>query len=116
MMNIPGEVIGVGVTVGLAGAGIIGGMLRWSILRNIEKLDESMNELKAQVSSLASSLAQVREEGVTASECSMCRRECNERSNIYQQDILGWLRRSDDKADRMMMMIANLNNGQGGVK
>lgn len=115
-MNIPGEVIGVGVTVGLAGAGVIGGMLRWSILRNIEKLDESMNELKRQVASLATSLAQVREDGVTVTECWTCRRECGDRNMQYQQDILQWMRRQEDKADKLLLMMANVNNGMGGVK
>lgn len=114
-MELQNEIIGIGVAVGLAGAGVIGGMLRWSIVRNIEKLDESMAELKRQVSSLASSLAQVREDGVTSAECGQCRRDCNDRLTQYQQDVLGWLRRSDDKSDKLLMMIANLNNGQGGV-
>lgn len=115
-MNIPAEVIGIGITVGLAGAGVISGMLRWSILRNIEKLDESMTELKAQVSSLAASLAQVREDGVTSVECTQCRRECGDRLVQYQQDILSWMRRQEDKSDRLIMMVANIHNGQGGVK
>ena len=115
-MELPTEIIGIGVTVGLAGAGIIGGMLRWSILRNIEKLDESMAEIKRQVSSLASSLAQVREDGVTSTECVQCRRECSDRQVQYQQDILAWMRRQEDKADKLLLMMANVNNGMGGVK
>lgn len=115
-MEIPIEIIGVGVTVGLAGAGVIGALLRWSLLRNIEKLDESMTELKHQVSSLAAAVSQVREEGVTSQDCAVCRRECGDRQAQYQQDILGWMRRQEDKADRILMMIANLNNGIGGVK
>ena len=114
-MELPTEIIGIGVTVGLAGAGIIGGMLRWSILRNIEKLDESMAEIKRQVSSLASSLAQVREDGVTGSECAQCRSECQNRLAQYQREMLEWLRRQDDKLDRIVMMIANQFNGQGGI-
>ena len=115
-MELPTEIIGIGVTVGLAGAGIIGGILRWSILRNIEKLDESMAEIKRQVSSLASSLAQVREDGVTGPECVQCRRECSDRQVQYQQDILAWMRRQEDKADKLLLMMANVNNGLGGVK
>lgn len=115
-MNIPGEVIGIGVTVGLAGAGIIGGMLRWSILRNIQGLDKSMEELKTQVKSLAESLAQVREDGVTMPECAQCRRDCGDRHAQYQQDILQWMRRQEDKADKLLLMMANVNNGMGGVK
>ena len=115
-MELPTEIIGIGVTVGLAGAGIIGGMLRWSIVRNIEKLDESMAEIKRQVSSLASSLAQVREDGVTESECAQCRRDCSDRQVQYQQDILAWMRRQEDKADKLLLMMANVNNGMGGVK
>ena len=113
-MEIANEVIGVGVTVGLAGAGVIGGMLRWSILRNVEALDSKMDEIRESVADLGKSLTQLRSEAVTVSECSSCRRECNERMTQYQQDILGWLRRSDDKADKLLMMIANLNNGLGG--
>ena len=113
-MEIANEVIGIGVTVGLAGAGVIGGMLRWSILRNVETLDGKMDEIRESVADLGKSLTQLRSEAVTVSECSSCRRECNERMTQYQQDILGWLRRSDDKADKLLMMIANLNNGLGG--
>ncbi len=115
-MEISSEIIGVSVTIGLAGAGIIAGVLRWSILRNVEQLDIKMDEIKDSVADMGRSIAEIRAESVTSPECAACRRECNERSNIYQQDILGWLRRSDDKADRMLMMIANLNNGTGGVK
>ena len=114
-MALPTEIISIGVMVGLAGAGVIGGILRWSILRNVETLDKKMDEIRASVADMGKSLTQLRSEAVTVNECAICRRECNERQVQYQQDILGWLRRSDDKADTLLMMIANLNNGMGGV-
>lgn len=115
-MEIANEVIGIGVTIGLAGAGVIGGVLRWSIVRNIETLDGKMEEMKAMVEQLADNLRQLRESAVTLNECSTCRRECQDRLVAYQADILQWLRRQDDKADRILMMIANMHNGVGGVK
>ena len=115
-MEIANEVIGIGVTIGLAGAGVIGGVLRWSIVRNIETLDGKMEEMKAMVEQLADNLQQLRESAVTNMECSTCRRECQDRLVAYQADVLTWLRRQDDKADKLLMMIANLNNGVGGVK
>lgn len=115
-MEIANEIIGIGVTVGLAGAGVIGTVLRWSIVRNIEALDGKMDEIRESVADMGKSLTELRSEAVTVTECSTCRKECNDRQLAYQQDILGWLRRSDDKSDRLLMMIANLNNGIGGVK
>lgn len=115
-MEISSQIIGISVTIGLAGAGVIGGVLRWSLVRNIEQLDKKMVEIRDSVADMGKSISEIRAETVTSPECAACRRECNERSNIYQQDILGWLRRSDDKADKLLMMIANLHNGTGGVK
>lgn len=115
-MEISTELLGIGVTAGLAGAGLFGAVLRWSILRNIEQLDEKMDETKAIVGQLADNLRELRESAVTSPECSTCRRECQDRLVAYQADVLTWLRRQDDKADKLLMMIANLNNGVGGVK
>lgn len=115
-MEIPAELLGIGVTAGLAGAGIFGAVLRWSIIRNIDQLDEKMESMKTMVAQLADNLRQLRESAVTNPECAACRRECQDRLVAYQADVLTWLRRQDDKADKLLMMIANLNNGQGGVK
>ena len=115
-MDIPENVVAIGVTVGLAGAGLIGSVLRWSICRNIEQLDEKMEETKEIVAELAENLRQLRDSAITSPECMACRRECQDRLAAYQADIIAGLRRQDDKSDRLLMMIANINNGQGGIK
>ena len=115
-MNIPTEVIAIGVTIGLAGGGIIVGVFRWSILRNIETLDVKMEEVKDTVVELSRSVSDLRGSSVSCAECSNYRRDCSERHVQYQQDILQWMRRQEDKSDRLLMMVANINNGIGGVK
>ena len=115
-MEVPLQVMSIGVTLGLAGAGIIVGALRWSIIRNIDTLDKKMEEVKDTVVDLSRAVSDLRAVAVTTSECIVCRRECSERTVQYQQDIIQWMRRQEDKSDRLLMMVANINNGMGGVK
>lgn len=110
------QIIGIGVTVGLAGSGAIAGVLKWSLARNIKAMDDKITALDLKVDELGKANAALREQSITSTECSACRKDCQDRLAGYQRDILDWMRRQDDKADRLLMMIANLNNGQGGVK
>lgn len=115
-MEIANEMMTVGVTVGLAGAGMIAGVLKWSIGRNIASMDAKITEMNEKLDELSRNHRELKDAAVTTPECSCIRRECSDRHATMNRDIIEWMRRGDDKFDRLLMMIANLNNGQGGVK
>ena len=114
------QIVGVGISLGVPISGAVFAIFKYSVGRNIAAMDKKFEALEVQVSEIDKKVDALNQsygkEGMTRQECQSCRKECNERMTQYQQDILGWLRRSDDKADKLLMMIANLNNGVGGVK
>ena len=116
LMEVSSDVVRIGVVVGLALGGVFAGALRWSICRNIEQVDKKMDSMINTINDLSATVSQIRQSAITVQECQVCRRECQDRLSANQADILVWLRRQEDKADKMLMMIANLNNGIGGVK
>ena len=117
------QVVTMGVSIGGATALGAFGILKWSIGRNIATMDAKISEisggiqiLSAKIDTLYQKQADLQSQAVIKADCSVCRRECYERSGTYQREILEWMRRQDDKMDRILMMVANMNNGQGGVK
>jgi hypothetical protein len=78
-------------------------------------MDDKITDLTAKVDELNKANASLREASVTTSECATCRRECQDRLAGYQREILEWMRRQDDKADRLLLMLAKCNS-IGGVK
>ena len=115
MEDMTAQIIGIGVSVGLTGAGAIAGVLKWSLGRNLKAMDDKITYLTVKVDELNKANASLREASVTASECTTCRRECQDRLAGHQREILEWMRRQDDKADRLLLMLANCNS-IGGVK
>lgn len=116
MEDVTAQIIGIGVSVGLTGAGAIAGVLKWSLGRNLKAMDDKITALDLKVDELTKSNAALREQSTTSAECTLRRRECQDRLATNQRDILEWMRRQDDKADRLLMMMANAHNGQGGAK
>ena len=115
MEDMTAQIIGIGVSVGLTGAGAIAGVLKWSLGRNLKAMDDKITDLTVKVDELNKANASLREASVTASECTTCRRECQDRLAGHQREILEWMRRQDDKVDRLLLMLANCNS-IGGVK
>ena len=117
------QLVTMGVSIGGATALGAFGILKWSIGRNIATMDAKISEisgdiqiLSAKIDTLYQKQADLQSQAVIKADCSACRRECYERSGTYQRETLEWMRRQDDKMDRILMMVANMNNGQGGVK
>lgn len=118
-----GQLVTLGVSIGGAAAAGAFGVLKWSLGRNIAAMDETMTEMKSDIKDLSAKfdvLYQRQEklqlEATTKADCSACRMECHNRLAQTQREMLEWMRRQDDKLDRLVMMVANMNNGQGGVK
>ena len=111
---------------GTLATGIAGGvfaLMRWSIVRNIQALDRRFDALEERMDKTDERLdilyqrqeALVRET-TTKTDCTACRRDCQDRLASGQRDMITWMQRLEDKLERVIMMIANANNGLGGVK
>ena len=103
------DVVSIGVTVGLTGAGGIGALLKWSLDRNIKAMDGKIDSLTVKVAKLRDENSKIREAAVTTSECSACRKECRDGNTA-------WMARLEAKIDNLLLVVANMNNWLGGVK
>ena len=136
----PGIVVSVGqlVTLGVSIGGVITagafGVLKWSLGRNMAAMDAKFGDLSSDIKALSAkfdTLYQRQEalqrEAITRVDCNSCRKDCQDKNSQYQREILEWMRRQDDKldnwmarqddkSDKILMMMANVNNGQGGLK
>lgn len=81
-----------------------------------------MTEVKAEIKELSAkfdTLYQRQEnlqlQATTKADCSTCRKDCQDRVAQNQREMLEWMRRQDDKLDRIVMMMANAHNGLGGA-
>ena len=116
------QLAGMGGTLATAIAGGVFALMRWSIVRNIVAMDETMTEMKADIKDLSAkfdTLYQRQEnlqlQATTKADCAVCRKDCQDRVAQNQREMLEWMRRQDDKLDRIVMMMANAHNGLGGV-
>lgn len=109
------QVIGIGLSVGVPLAGGVIGVLRWSICRNIAEMDKKLTEALEKIDTLYQMHEALRREAVMRNDCATCRRECQERLAASNQAMMTWMQRLEDKLERLVMMIANMNNGIGGV-
>lgn len=109
------QIMGVGISLGVPISGAVFAIFKYSVGRNIAAMDKKFEALEVQVAKIDEKVDSLNQsygkEGMTRQECQTCRKECSERMVAYQADILSWLRRQDDKADRILMMVANVHNG-----
>lgn len=109
------NVIGMGVSIGVLGAGLIAAVLKWSLGRNLADMDKKITVALEKIDTLYQMHEGLRREVTLKTDCASCRRECQERLTLSNQSMITWMQRLEDKLERLIMMIANLNNGQGGV-
>lgn len=110
------QIVGIGLSVGAPLAAGVVGVLRWSICRNIAEMDRKLTEMGDKVDKLYQRQEVLQRESISRSDCAVCRRECQARIEADGKAMIDWMRRVEDKFDKLLMMVANLNNGQGGVK
>ena len=113
-ISIP-QVLGIGLSVGVPLAGGVVGILRWSICRNIAEMDKKLTEALEKIDNLYQRHEDLRRDAVMRTDCQTCRRECQERLVLSNNSMMQWMQRLEDKLERLVMMVANMNNGQGGV-
>lgn len=109
------NVIGMGVSIGVLGAGLIAAVLKWSLGRNLADMDKKITEALEKIDTLYQMHESLRRDVTLKTDCAVCRRECQERLTLSNQAMMTWMQRLEDKLERLVMMVANLNNGQGGV-
>lgn len=110
-----------GIVVTIAG-GVLG-LLRWSIVRYIKALDarfdaleERMDKTDERLDVLYQRQETLVRDATMKVDCAACRKDCQDRVAQNQRDMITWMQRLEDKLERLIMMIANINNGMGGVK
>lgn len=110
-----------GIVVTISG-GVLG-LLRWSIVRYIKALDARFDALEERMDKTDERLAVLYQrqetmvrEATMKTDCAACRKDCQDRLASGQRDMITWMQRLEDKLERVIMMIANANNGLGGVK
>lgn len=109
MEGMMAQIIG----IGLAGAGVIGGviggLLKWSLARNIKSMDTKIDNLTQEVAILRAENSALREKAVTGEDCASCRRECRD-------GFTAWMARLEGKMDNLLLLGASMNTGLGGAK
>lgn len=110
------QIIGIVLSIAIPFAGALYGVFKYSVGRNIASMDKGYSDLKRQVASVEAKLDELKhsygKEGMTRVECSVCRKECSDQTARRQNEILEWMRRQDDKADRILMVVADRNRRQ----
>ena len=117
------QLAGIGGTLATAIAGGVFALMRWSIVRNIQALDarfdaleERMDKTDKRLDILYQRQESLVREATMKTDCAACRKDCQDRIAAGQRDMMIWMQRLEDKLERVIMMIANANNGLGGVK
>lgn len=116
------QLAGMGGTLATGIACGVFALIRWSLVRNIQALDrrfdaleERMDKTDERFDILYQRQEALARETTTKADCTSCRRDCQDRVAQNQREMLEWMRRQDDKLDRIVMMLANAHNGLGGV-
>jgi len=109
MEDVMVQVVGIGLSGAAVIGCVIGGLLKWSLERNIKAMDTKIDNLTQEVATLRAENSTLREKAVTDDECASCRRECRD-------GFTAWMARLEGKMDNLLMIGANMNNGLGGVR
>ena len=110
------QVIGAAVVLGAGAAGIVAAFVKWSFTRVIENFDESLDGLRKEFKVMSDRQHTVEVATMSRVDCSVCRRECQDRILENQRTTLENDRIQNQKLDNLLLMVANVHNGLGGVK
>jgi hypothetical protein len=110
------QVIAAAVALGVGAAGIVAGVMKWSFSRNVKSIDDAIAGLRADFKAMNDKQHSMEVLAMQKSECTVCRKECQDRLTEYQRLAVENDRIQNQKLDNLLMMMANVHNGMGGVK
>jgi hypothetical protein len=104
------QVIGAAVVLGAGAAGIVAAFVKWSFTRVIENFDESLDGLRKDFKVMSDRQHTVEVAAMSRVDCSVCRRECQDRILENQRTTLENDRIQNQKLDNLLLMVANVHN------
>ncbi len=110
------QVVALAVSLGIGASGIVAATMKWSFSRNVKLLDEAISGLREDFKKMNDKQHAIEMLAMPKVECTICRQECQNRIVEYQRLVIENDRIQNQKLDNLLMMVANVNNGIGGVK
>ena len=111
-----GQVVAAAVTLCVGASGLVAAVVKWSFSRNVKVLDESIAGLRNDFKAMSDKQHSMELLAMQKPECAAYRKECQDRMTEYQRITLENDRIQNQKLDNLLMMVANVHNGMGGVK
>ncbi len=110
------QVVALAVALGIGASGIVAATMKWSFSRNMKTIDDSITSLKNDFKAMSDKQHAIELLAMPKTECTVCRQECQTRIVEYQRLAIENDRIQNQKLDNLLLMVANVNNGMGGVK
>ena len=110
------QVVALAVALGIGASGIVAATMKWSFSRNMKTLDDAITGLREDFKKMSDKQHTIEMQSVQKNECTICRQECQTRIVEYQRITIENDRIQNQKLDNLLLMVANVNNGMGGVK
>lgn len=118
-----GQVIAAAMVLSGGAAGLVAAVMKWSFTRNVKSIDDSIAGVRSELKLMAEKQQVITDRqhamelmGMAKADCTVCRKECQDRLATQQQIMLENDRIQNQKLDNLLMMVANVHNGMGGVK
>ena len=118
-----GQVIAVAMVLSGGAAGLVAAVMKWSFTRNVKSIDDSIAGVRNELKLMAEKQQVITDRqhamelmSMSKPECATCRKECQDRLATQQQTMIENDRIQNQKLDNLLMMVANVHNGMGGVK
>ena len=110
------QVVALAVALGIGASGIVAATMKWSFSRNMKTLDDAISGLREDFKKMSDRQHEIEMQTVQKPECTVCRQECQTRIVENQRIMVENDRVQTQKLDNLLMMVANVNNGVGGVR
>ena len=107
-MEITAQFLTLAMSIGLAVAGGVFALLRWSVLRNITETDERLKAMAVTLEENGARFEEMQLRFVLMSDFREFRMCSDDRQAAFRAEMLEWMRRQDDKIDRLLLLVAEV--------